>query len=126
MKNRKILIIDDEPHVLKLCSLILSREGYQVVEASNGAEAIAKVEKDPPDLIIVDLMLPDMNGAEIIQAIREKHSCRAPVLFLTAMITRAEEVAKDLDIKVQDVSYQVMAKPLDQTKFLELVKKQLG
>ncbi|MDZ4242681.1 MAG: response regulator, partial [Candidatus Omnitrophota bacterium] len=70
MKNRKILIIDDEPHVLKLCSLILSREGYQVVEASNGAEAIAKVEKDPPDLIIVDLMLPDMNGAEIIQAIR--------------------------------------------------------
>jgi DNA-binding response OmpR family regulator len=123
--KKKILIVDDDPKILNLSSVILKQEGYQVVQASNGADALKKVVEEQPDLIVVDLILPDMNGAEIIEAARNKCACKAPVIFLTGMITKKEENLEDMDIKIKDKNYTVIAKPYDQIKFLNLVSTQL-
>src|SRR3990167_5570053 len=105
--KKKILIIEDDPQVLQLISLILTQEGYHVIKAGNGAEALRKIVQDYPEMIIADLILPDMNGAEVIQDARDKHACNAPVIFLTGMITKDEETAKDMKIKIKDTNYTV-------------------
>lgn len=125
MEEAKILVVDDDAHALDLSALILTNDGYQVFKASNGAEAIQKAQEVMPDLLVVDLMLPDMNGGEIVQALREKLQCQAPAIFLTGMITKEEESGEAAAIKINDANYATMAKPLDQDKFLALVRAKL-
>lgn len=125
MGRYKILAVDDDPKILKLISMILTPEGYEVIPAPSGAEALSAVQAQAPDMIIVDLVLPDMNGAEIIQAVREKFDCHAPAVFLTGMVTKDEELSRGIDIKVKDRNYSVLAKPLDKEKLLALVKNAL-
>ncbi len=122
MENKKkILIIDDDPKILNLSSHILTAEGYLIVQASSGEEALKKIHQEQPDLIIVDVILPDMNGAEIIQEARNKYACRVPVIFLTGMITKTEEADTDMNIKIKDIDYIVIAKPYDKEKFVKMV-----
>ena len=61
-KNTKILLVDDEPDILEIVGYNLSQEGYQIFTAANGKEAIAKVKKIIPDLIIMEVMMPEMDG----------------------------------------------------------------
>lgn len=125
MKKNKILVIDDDVNILNLIELVLSREGYQVIRASNGNEVMKKMESEVPDLIVADLMLPGMNGAEIIKYLREEKSCAAPVIFLTAMISKTEQAEDNLGINVMDKKYPTIAKPFKRDEFLELIKKEL-
>ena len=125
MANEKILIIDDDPRILDLSALILKAEGYQVIQSANGADALKKIQQASPDLLIVDLMLPDINGGEIVKVAREKFACKAPVIFLTGMITKEEEGQKST-ITIKDKNYTTLAKPFDQAKFLELVNSKLA
>lgn len=125
MENKKkILIIEDDPQVLRLCDHILAQEGFEIVKASSGAEALKKIQEDRPDLLIVDLMLPDMNGAEIIQEAKAKYACQAPVIFLTGMITKKEEEVNNITLKVENQNYPAIAKPFDQGQLIDLVKAQ--
>ncbi len=125
MENqKKILIIDDDPHVLRLCEHILMQEGFDVIKASTGAEALKKIQENQLDLLIVDLMLPDMNGGEIIHDARTKYSCQAPAIFLTGMITKKEEAVNNISLKVENQNYPAIAKPFDRVKFVDLVKDQ--
>ncbi len=125
MENqKKILIIEDDPHVLKLCAHILLKEGFEVSQASTAAEALQKLGQGRPDLLIVDLMLPDMNGGEIIQQARKKYACQAPAIFLTGMITKKEEESSSIYLKVENENYPAIAKPFDQIQFIDIVKKQ--
>lgn len=68
---KKILIIDDEPSIRNLIITLLTREGYQVLEAQNGEEAIEVYHKDNPDLIITDIVMPGKEGLETIRSIKE-------------------------------------------------------
>ena len=68
-KDYKILLVDDEPDILEIISYSLESEGYSVCKANNGLQAIEVAEKEIPDLIIMDLMMPKMNGVEAIKAI---------------------------------------------------------
>ncbi len=125
MENKKkILIIEDDPQVLRLCDHILAQEGFEIVKASSGAEALKKIQEDRPDLLIVDLMLPDMNGAEIIQEAKAKYACQAPVIFLTGMITKKEEEVNNITLKVENQNYPAIAKPFDRSQLIDLVKAQ--
>ncbi|HAI19882.1 MAG TPA: DNA-binding response regulator, partial [Xanthomarina gelatinilytica] len=63
-KDIKILLVDDEPDILEIVGYNLSNEGYQVITAENGIKAIKKAKKEKPQLIILDLMMPDMDGIE--------------------------------------------------------------
>tara|TARA_B100001146_G_scaffold225178_1_gene247271 strand:+ start:12246 stop:12929 length:684 start_codon:yes stop_codon:yes gene_type:complete len=84
-KDTKILLVDDEPDILEIVGYNLSSEGYEVITADNGVEAIAKAKKHKPHLIILDVMMPEMDGIEACEKIREVPELSETVItFLTA------------------------------------------
>ncbi|MGZ4035464.1 MAG: response regulator transcription factor [Bacteroidia bacterium] len=83
MNQKKILLVEDEEHLLKIISLNLELEGYSVTPATNGIEALKEFRKQNFDLILLDVMLPEMNGFDVCEQIRQENS-KIPVLFLTA------------------------------------------
>ena len=85
----KLLVVDDEPNIVELAKLYLEREGYQAEAVSTGQEAISRQSTGNFDLIILDLMLPDIDGFEVCRQIRSKSD--VPILMLTA---RKEDVDK--------------------------------
>ena len=84
-KNTKILLVDDEPDILEIIGYNLSNEGYQVVTAKNGIEGVQKAKKEKPHLIILDVMMPEMDGIEACEQIRNIPELNNTVItFLTA------------------------------------------
>ncbi len=96
---KKILIVDDEMKIVEVVKSYLENSGYSVYEAYNGKEALDKFEKVNPNLVILDLMLPDMTGEEICKALRKKS--RVPIIMLTAKVEE-EDVLKGLNIGADD------------------------
>ncbi|MEM7572484.1 MAG: response regulator transcription factor [Bacteroidota bacterium] len=85
MSSAKILIVDDEPDIIEFLSYNLKREGYDIVAANNGREGLQVAERERPDLIILDIMMPEMDGVEVCRQLREKeHFQQTVITFLTA------------------------------------------
>lgn len=85
MKGLKILLVDDEPDVLEIVGYNLEREGFRVFTAKNGLEAVEKAKKEQPHLIIMDVMMPEMDGIEACECIRKQPELSKTVIaFLTA------------------------------------------
>ncbi|MFC1708571.1 response regulator [Candidatus Omnitrophota bacterium] len=81
----KILVVDDDKDIVERLESKLKREGYESVVAYDGKQALNKVAKDNPDIIILDLMLPELNGFDVLQEIRQKHNERwRPVIIVSA------------------------------------------
>ncbi len=86
----RVLIVDDDPDIYRLLSYNLSQAGFQVATAETGRIALDAVQKQAPDLIILDVMLPDIDGLEVCRTLRQRdHSRRIPIIMLTA---RTEEI----------------------------------
>lgn len=84
-KDIKILLVDDEPDILEIVGYNLSSEGYQVITAANGKEGVEKAKKELPHLIILDLMMPEMDGIEACEIIRKNPDLKNTIItFLTA------------------------------------------
>src|SRR5690606_25228154 len=84
-KDIKILLVDDEPDILEIVSYNLSAEGYEVFTAKNGVEGVAKAKKKSPHLIIMDVMMPEMDGIEAVEQIRKSPGLEETIIaFLTA------------------------------------------
>lgn len=84
-KAKRILIVEDEESLLKLESILLSSKGYKVTAVSHGAAALEEIARALPDLVILDLMLPDLDGFEVCRRIKcDPRSSRVPVIMLTA------------------------------------------
>ncbi len=81
-KNRSILVVDDEERMVRFIRLNLEHDGFQVISAYRGYEALEKVRTEMPDLVLLDVMLPDLDGFEVLRLIRE--SSNTPVIMLTA------------------------------------------
>jgi DNA-binding response OmpR family regulator len=96
LKPIKILVVEDEPNIRNLVGRSLVREGYEVNLAENGQVALAQLEQLPPDLVLLDLMLPDISGFELCQHIRSG-SRYIPVVMLTAL---DDESVRDQGFKV--------------------------
>jgi DNA-binding response OmpR family regulator len=79
----KILIVDDDQNILRLYKEELEEEGYQIVTASNGQEAMDQFEKENPDLVTLDILLPDVDGIKLLRQMKEKRP-RMPVIMSTA------------------------------------------
>ena len=83
--SHRLLVVDDEKDIVEPLARILTREGYQVTVAYDGEEALNRVKDSDPDVILLDLMLPRMNGFEVLQQIREKYNQRwRPVIIISA------------------------------------------
>jgi two-component system OmpR family response regulator len=91
-EKRRVLVVDDEPSILDSVATSLRYEGYEVLEATTGRIALASARKEPPDLIVLDIMLPDMDGLEVTRQLRAA-GVRVPVLFLTARDSLEDKVA---------------------------------
>ena len=100
--SKKILIVDDEPDILEFLQYNLKREGYEVVTASDGKQAIVVAERERPDLIILDIMMPEMDGVETCRVLRShKDFAEVPVAFLTARDEDFSQIAA-LDVGGDD------------------------
>jgi|SRR5688572_5203491 two-component system phosphate regulon response regulator PhoB len=87
----RVLVVDDEPDVLLLCRLNLEQRGHQVLEAPNGDEALDLAREGGPDLVVLDLMLPGIDGYQVLQALRaDDRTSGIPVLVLTAKSLQAD------------------------------------
>jgi two-component system, OmpR family, response regulator len=88
----RLLVVDDEATVRELLSATLRFAGFSVASASTGAEAIAAATREPPDLVLLDVMLPDVDGFEVVRQLRDRPGSPVPVLFLTARDRQADKV----------------------------------
>jgi two-component system alkaline phosphatase synthesis response regulator PhoP len=90
-RQKKILAVDDERHIVRLVQVNLERAGYQVVSAFDGKEALKKVESEKPDLIVLDVMMPHMDGFEVLKRLKSDDKTRnIPVVMLTAKAQDAD------------------------------------
>src|SRR3989338_9224510 len=90
----KILIVDDDLDTLKLVGLILQRQGYSIIAANGGQQALAKAAAEPPDLILLDLMMPDLYGYEVTRRLRaEPALAHIPIIMFTAKTMLDDRVA---------------------------------
>lgn len=118
---KKILVIDDQPSITKLVSVKLTKEGFEVIEALDGEEGLNKAKEERPDLVILDVMMPKMDGWEVREKLREDRRCRnIPVIMLTAM-GHFEEQLKGLEKGIEDY----LTKPFSPTALAGLVKEVL-
>lgn len=117
----KILVVDDNPQNVKLLADLLSVKGYSVITASSGFEAIDKVATEHPDLILLDVMMPGMNGYEVCQRVRANpETAILPVIMVTALDPREERV-KGLEAGADDF----LSKPINQAELLARVRSLL-
>lgn len=88
---RKILAVDDEKHIVRLVQINLQKEGYDVVTASNGQEALERVAEDKPELIIMDVMMPEMDGFSALEKLKgDPATADIPIIMLTAKAQDAD------------------------------------
>jgi two-component system phosphate regulon response regulator PhoB len=114
----RVLIVDDDPDIVRLVSYNLSHAGYEVQTASTGRQALELVQKQPPDLIVLDLMLPDVDGMEVCRSIRQHDpSRRIPILMLTA---RGDEIDRVVGFELGADDY--VAKPFSPRELVLRVK----
>ena len=91
-QQTKILIVDDEPEVLWVLEKRLANWGYQVVKAGGGRSAVRLAREEDPDLVILDIDMPEMDGGEVAAVLRESDETKdIPIIFLTCLFTQTEE-----------------------------------
>lgn len=116
--DRLVLIVDDEKPIVDILKFNLEKEGYTTIEAYDGEEAVILAETKKPDIILLDVMLPKMDGFEVCKKVRQKQS--TPILMLTA---REEEVDKVLGLELGADDY--ITKPFSVRELLARVKANL-
>ena len=115
---KKILIVDDEKPISDIIKFNLTKEGYETVTAFDGREAIAKFEEENPDLIILDLMLPELDGLEVAKEVRK--TSHIPIIMLSAKDSEFDKVI-GLEIGADDY----VTKPFSNRELLARVKAHL-
>ncbi len=110
-----ILVVDDEPHMRDLIRMNLEIERYQVIEANNGLEALEQLRSHLPDLVILDVMMPEMDGFETLRAIREVST--VPVIMLTVRQSEPDRI-RGLDLGADDY----LAKPFSPRELLSRIR----
>jgi two-component system alkaline phosphatase synthesis response regulator PhoP len=122
MFQAKILVVDDEVYILHILDFILGAENYDVITASNGEQALQKVRDENPDLIVLDIMMPKLDGYETCRIIKNDPKTKSiPVILLTA---KGREVDQKLGKEVGASDY--ITKPFSPSKLIERVQAILG
>lgn len=116
----KIMVVDDEPDVVDLVKLVLESDGFSVVTAYSGKECLEKIGRELPDLVLLDIMMPQMDGWEVYRQIKSDHKTeKIPVAMLTA---KSQSIDKMIGLHVVKVD-DYITKPFGRSELLERVKK---
>lgn len=124
---QRILVVDDEEEILELLGKKLTTTGYSVIKSSNGKEAldVAKIHK--PDLILLDIMMPYMDGPDMVAALKEEPSTEnIPVIFLSGIVTKEDTQHPQGGVTVAGRKFRVLSKPFNFAELLVEVKKALA
>lgn len=120
--TKKILVVDDDPDLVEVLGKRLKANRYQVVTAYDSEEGLEKARSESPDLIILDVMMPGMDGAAMAASLRENDSTsKIPVIFLTGIVEREE--AEEQGHKIGGNIF--IAKPFDTKELLAIIKNKL-
>ncbi len=120
--TKTILIADDEPNIVISLEYLLEREGYRVVVARDGQEALEALERSAPDLVLLDVMLPRRSGYEVCQQIRENPALQQVRIVMLTAKGREVEVSKGLAIGAD----AYVTKPFSTKELLAQIRAQLG
>jgi two-component system cell cycle response regulator DivK len=118
--RKKILVVDDEPLNMKLFALTLNKRGYDVLQASNGFHAFVIANDELPDLIVMDVRMPNLNGLQVTRSLKDNnHTQKIPVLIATAFLIDEEELR-------ESGCDAYIAKPFATRKFVDAVSALLN
>ena len=119
---KKILIADDEPNIVTALEFLLERAGYEVRTAVNGDEALAAIAQDPPDLVLLDIMMPVKSGYEVCKRIRDQPEWRKVKVVMLSAKGRDAEVTKGLAMGAD----LYVTKPFSTRELLSQIRTLLG
>ena len=120
--GKRVLLIEDEPNIIEAISFILTRDGWTVHTHEDGSSAVERVRSLPPDLVILDVMLPGRSGFDILKDLRGREETRdLPVMMLTA---RGQ--SKDREMAMELGATHFMTKPFSNAEILESVRNLVG
>ncbi|MDX1435744.1 MAG: response regulator [Anaerolineales bacterium] len=122
-EKRRVVCIEDEPEMIDLYKLILSRRGFEVIGADGGRNGLEAVQKGAPDLVLLDLMMPDMDGWEVYKRLKADPTTESiPVIVVTA---KAQSIDKVLGLHIAQVD-DYISKPFSPQELLDSVEKVLN
>jgi len=123
--RKRILVVDDEPDTLTYLSTVLADRGFQTREACDGKEAVRRIEEDPPDLIVLDITMPERSGVSVYRFVKESESFKhIPVIIVTGV---SYEFKKFISTRRQVPPPEgYISKPVDHEEFVRLVEKLLS
>jgi DNA-binding response OmpR family regulator len=120
--GKRILIVDDEPNIVVSLEWLMNREGFETLVAGDGEAALAAVERGAPDLVILDVMLPTMNGFEVCQRIRSDPRWNGVKILILSAKGRDTEVAKGLGLGAD----AYVTKPFSTKDLVAQIKQMVG
>ena len=120
--SRKILVADDEPNIVISLEYLMKREGYTVLVARDGQEALDAIARDKPDLVLLDVMMPKKSGFEVCQAVRASEELQATKILMLTAKGRDTDVAKGLALGAD----AYMTKPFSTRELVQKVAEMLG
>ena len=122
MDRKRILVVDDEIYIVHILEFSLTMEGYEVATASDGEEALRKIEEDRPDLVVLDIMMPRLDGYEVCRRLRQsEETATLPVILLSA---KGRPVDREVGLEVGADDYIV--KPFSPRRLLEKIRELLA
>lgn len=117
--SRRVLLAEDEPNIVESLTFLLERSGFEVAAETDGARALAAVQENPPDVLVLDVMLPGMDGLQILRSLREDPRCaHVPVLMLTAKGQR-----EDRENALNTGANLFVTKPFSNAELIAAVKQ---
>src|SRR4030066_2294484 len=120
--SAKILVVDDEPNVLRMVSYNLQTEGFEVVVAQSGNEALIKVLTEKPVLVLLDVMLPDMSGVEVCEELRKRQeTLDLPIIMLSALSQIPDKITG-----LEAGADEYITKPISQEELVARINALLG
>jgi DNA-binding response OmpR family regulator len=120
--GRTILVVDDEPHVIKSLTFVLTKEGYEVASAENGEDALAKIQQLKPGLVFLDVMMPKKNGYEVCQEVKKDPGLGD--VYIIMLTAKGQEADREKGLGAG--ADEFMSKPFSPMGVVEKVRELLG
>lgn len=121
--GKTIMVVDDEQHVVEVVRAMLIQKGHEVIVASNGREALEKLADERPDLILLDIVMPEMDGATLAEKLRDRpETAEIPIVFLTGLLDGNRDASGNQAL----VGQQMLSKPFGAAELFKVIELTVG